>query len=166
MADNISDSVITICKLLQKHQVQYLLVGGTAVALNGYFRLSVNDAGDLTDKPDIDVWYNPSYGNYYKLIDVIEELGYDVSDYRDETSPNPLSSFFKLAFDDFSLDLLPKIKAALKFVEAYQRKDTIEIEDITINVLSYSDLILDKQALGRKKDLEDVQHLQNLKNKN
>lgn len=166
MANKVSDSVIAVCKLLQKYQVLYLLVGGTAVALNGYYRLSVNDAGELTDKPDIDIWFSPTYENYFKLLNVIEELGYDVLDCRKEISPNPLSSFFKLTFDDFSLDLLPKIKAAIKFIDAYQRREPIEIEGITINVLSYSDLVLDKRALGRKKDLEDVEHLQNLKNKN
>ncbi len=164
MANSTSDSLLTVCKLLQKHQVQYLLVGGTAVALNGYFRLSINDSGELTEKPDIDVWYNPTYQNYFKLIGVIEELGYDVSEYKSEKSPNPRSSFFKLKFDDFSLDLIPQIKAVVKFIDAYKRKDTIEIEDIAINVISYPDLILDKEALGRKKDLEDVKQLKNLKN--
>jgi len=91
-------------------------------------------------------------------------LGYDVSEYKSEKSPNPRSSFFKLKFDDFSLDLIPQIKAAVKFIDAYKRKDTIEIEDIEINVIGYPDLILDKEALGRKKDLEDVKQLKNLKN--
>lgn len=140
-------------------------MGGTAVALNGYYRLSVNNNGELTDKPDIDVWYHPGYDNYFRLIGVIEELGYDVSAYKNEIGPDPLSSFFKLNFDDFSLDLLPKIKAAIKFIDAYQRKDTIEIEGLSINVLSYSDLILDKQALGREKDLADIRELEKLKNR-
>ncbi|AHF17340.1 hypothetical protein [Niabella soli] len=166
MANNTSDSLLTVCKLLQKYQVLYLLVGGTAVALNGYFRLSINDSGELTDKPDIDVWFNPTYENYFKLIGVIEELDYDVSEYKNEKSPNPHSSFFKLKFDEFSLDLIPQIKAPVKFIDAYKRKDTIEIEGISINVIGYPDLILDKQALGRKKDLDDVQQLKNLKNKN
>lgn len=152
--------------MLQKHQVLYLLVGGTAVALNGYFRLSINDSGELTEKPDIDVWFHPTYENYFKLIGVIEELGYDVSEYKNEKSPDPHASFFKLKFDEFSLDLIPQIKAPVKFIDAYKRKDTVEIEGISINVIGYPDLILDKQALGRKKDLDDVQQLKNLKNKN
>lgn len=44
-------SVLAVCKLFQVHEVKYLLVGGVAVALNGYFRQSVNTAGELTDKP-------------------------------------------------------------------------------------------------------------------
>lgn len=133
------------------------------MALNGYFRLSINDSEELTEKPDIDVWYNPSFQNYFKLIGVIEELGYDVSEYKSEKSPNPLSSFFKLKFDDFSLDLIPQIKASVKFMDAYKRRDIIKFEDIEINVIGYPDLIMDKEALGRNKDLEDVRQLKNLK---
>ncbi|MGC4233201.1 MAG: hypothetical protein QM594_09500 [Niabella sp.] len=64
------------------------------------------------------------------------------------------------------MDLIPQIKAPVKFIDAYKRKYTVEIEGISINVIGYPDLILDKQALGRKKDMEDVQQLKNLKNKN
>ncbi len=52
-------TLLTLCKLLEKYNVQYILVGGTAVALNGYYRHSINVSGELTDKPDIDIWYNP-----------------------------------------------------------------------------------------------------------
>jgi uncharacterized protein (DUF1330 family) len=76
MKDNLRDSLLTVCKLLEKYGLQYILVGGTAVALNGYYRLSINIAGELTDKPDIDVWYNPTYENYFNILKVMEELGY------------------------------------------------------------------------------------------
>ncbi len=55
--------------------MQYIIIGGTSVALNGYYRHSINLAGELTDKPDIDIWYNPTYENYFNLLKVIEELG-------------------------------------------------------------------------------------------
>ena len=59
MDDDVTKSLLTVCKLLEKYNVPYMLVGGTAVALNGYYRHSINNAGELTDKPDIDIWYNP-----------------------------------------------------------------------------------------------------------
>jgi len=36
MEDNHKNSLLAICKLLEKYNVQYMLIGGTAVALNGY----------------------------------------------------------------------------------------------------------------------------------
>lgn len=98
MDNNLKNSLLTVCKLLEKHNVQYILIGGTAVALNGYYRHSINIAGELTDKPDIDVWYNPTYGNYFNILNVMEELGQVVTEFKNEQSPNPSKSFFKLDF--------------------------------------------------------------------
>lgn len=53
MEDSLKNSLITVCELLEKNKIKYLLVGGTAVALNGYYRHSMNISGELTDKPDI-----------------------------------------------------------------------------------------------------------------
>ena len=63
MNDNLRVSLLLVCELLEKYKVMYMLVGGTAVALNGYFRHSVDVQGQLTEKPDIDIWYNPTYSN-------------------------------------------------------------------------------------------------------
>jgi hypothetical protein len=44
MDSNLSNSILTVCKVLNKHSVQYMIVGGTAVALHGYFRQSLGNA--------------------------------------------------------------------------------------------------------------------------
>ncbi len=93
MEDDLRNSLITLCKLLEKYNVRYMLIGGTAVALNGYYRNSINIAGELTDKPDIDLWYNPTYENYFNILNVMEELGQDISEFTNEESPNPRKSF-------------------------------------------------------------------------
>ena len=67
MEGNIKSNLLMICKLLEEYDVQYMLVGGTAVALNGYYRHSTTISGELTSKPDIDIWYNPTYENYFNI---------------------------------------------------------------------------------------------------
>ncbi|MES2458667.1 MAG: hypothetical protein V4594_24140 [Bacteroidota bacterium] len=156
MSEDLRDTLLTVCTLLEKHKVQYMLIGGTAVALHGYYRMSMNSAGTLADKPDIDLWFEPSYENYSLILKVIEELGQDITDFKNEQNPNPRKSFFKLDFDNFSLDILPEIKASIRFLEAYKRKETVEFGDTLIHFMNYSDLIEDKKATARKKDLEDV----------
>ena len=141
MESNLQSGLLTICALLEKYEIPYLLVGGTAVALNGYYRHSINEKGDITEKPDIDVWYNPTYKNYFKILKVIEELGHDISPFTSEKSPDPRKSYFKLDFDDFSIDILPGIKANLKFMDVFKRSDTIKIDGIPIHFMIYSDLI-------------------------
>lgn len=162
MDNNLKNSLLIVCKLLEKHEVQYILIGGTAVALNGYYRHSINTAGELTDKPDIDIWYNPTYGNYFNILRVMEELGQDITEFKNEQSPNPRKSFFKLDFEEFTLDILPEIKAPIKFLVAYKNRETVEFEDTQIHFINYVDLIEDKKATARKKDLEDIEHLKKI----
>jgi hypothetical protein len=159
MEDNLKGVLLTVSKLLVKYNVNYMIVGGTAMALHGYYRHSINAAGELTEKPDIDIWYNPTYENYFRILKVIEELGEDISDFKNEQSPNPRKSFFKLDFRDFTFDILPMIKAAIKFLDAYQRKEMVELDTTPIYFLNYFDLIEDKKATARKKDLEDIDRL-------
>lgn len=166
MEDNLKNSLLTVCTLLEKHNVQYMLIGGTAVALNGYYRHSINIAGELTDKPDIDIWYNPTYENYYNILKVMEELGQDITEFRKEQRPNPHKSFFKLDFDNFTLDILPEIKATIKFFDANKRKETVEFNDTQIHYMNYFDLIEDKKSTARKKDLEDIEQLKKKDGKN
>lgn len=163
MEDKLKRSLLKVCEILFKHNVQYLLIGGTAVALNGYFRHSINIAGELTDKPDIDIWFNPTYANYYNLLKVIKELGQDIAEFEKEQSPNPRKSFFKLDFDDFTFDILPSIKADILFSKAYQRKEMVELETVKIFYMNYGDLIEDKKVNARKKDIEDIEELRKIR---
>ena len=51
--------------LLNKNDVQYLIIGGVVVNIHGYTRAT----GDL------DIWYNPTKDNFRKLItSIVAEL--------------------------------------------------------------------------------------------
>ncbi|WP_373521739.1 hypothetical protein [Aquiflexum sp.] len=163
MEETLKKTLLAICYLLSKHKVDYLLVGGIAVGLHGFFRLSKNQSGQVMDKPDIDIWFNPTYTNYFNIIKVMGELGQDISEFEKEETPNPRKSFFKLEFDGFYLDFLPEIKSRIIFSEAYQRKETIIFEGVTFNLIHFKDLILDKETSVREKDLEDIEQLNKLK---
>lgn len=96
MNPDLKGSIFQVCTLLNKLEVDFIIVGGVAVALNGYYRHSINAEGKITDKPDLDIWFNPTYENYFKLLSAIEEIGQDISDHRSEKQPNPMKSFFKI----------------------------------------------------------------------
>lgn len=93
MEDSLTDSIFQICKVLNNHSVEYLIVGGTAVALHGYFRYSRHTSGEIAEKHDLDFWYNSNYDNYFRLLNALEELGQDISRFKVEKSPNPKSRF-------------------------------------------------------------------------
>jgi len=63
MDSNLINGILRIWGALNKYKVQYMIVGGMAVALHGYFRRSINTSGSLAEKPDFDFWYNPTYEN-------------------------------------------------------------------------------------------------------
>ncbi|RRB04699.1 hypothetical protein [Larkinella rosea] len=124
------DSDYNIFEIFKRNKVEYMVVGGFAVSYYGDYRKSINQEGKIVDKPDLDFWYNPSYVNYYRLLDALQELGRDVTKFKEEASPDPKRSVFKYEFEDYTLDLLPIIKAPLKFSKAYARRKVIESNGI------------------------------------
>jgi len=163
MDSNLSIGILTVCGALNKHSVQYMIVGGAAVALHGNFRLSINMAGIISDKPDLDFWYNPTYENYFNLLNAFEQLGQDVTEFRQEQAPNPKKSFFKFEFDNFTADFLPELKALLQFRACYERKEVVNLSETDIPFISYDDLIEDKKANARPKDIIDIEELKKSK---
>ncbi|MCB2379267.1 hypothetical protein LGH70_16845 [Hymenobacter sp. BT635] len=114
--------LLNICRILAKHKVEYLIVGGTAVGIYGYSRMTIVYSGAISDKYDFDFWYNSSYANHYLLLDALEEIGVNVSKFRSEQVPNPKKSFFQHSFPDFTLDFLPEILGVGRFADAFRSK--------------------------------------------
>lgn len=154
MEEKLSEIIIRLCKTLNQFNVQYLMIGGSAIALHGYFRMSRNESGQLTNKFDLDFWYNPTYSNYFNLLNAIEAIDQDVNAFRDEQMPNPAKSFFKMQFEEFTLDFLPTTGTPLKFRDSFNFCDRLLVDGTEIPFINIDDLIHLKEILGRKKDLE------------
>lgn len=152
--------------MLNKFSVEYMIVGGTAVALHGYYRPSMNVAGEIAEKPDLDFWYKPTYDNYFKLLTALEALGQEVTKFKEEQNPNPKRSFFRYEFDQFTLDFLPELKASLKFRSCFSRRAIVTLKDTEIPFINYEDLIEDKKANARSKDITDLEQLDTNRKKN
>lgn len=165
MEKSLTDEILRVCQILNKNNVQYLIVGGTAVAFHGYFRWSQNSSGTPTEKFDLDIWYNPTYDNYFKLLKALSELGQDVKEFLEEKSPNPLKSYFKFDLDKFTLDFLPKLKGVNKFRPAYEKKEITTIKGIDMLFIGFDELLQDKAANSRPKDLADIKQLKSIKKK-
>jgi hypothetical protein len=143
-----------------------MIVGGTAVALHGYYRQSINVAGEIAEKPDLDFWYNPTYENYLKLLNALDDLGQDVSKFKEEQTPNPKTSFFRYNFEKFTLDFLPVLKASLEFRSSFSKREVVSSNDVEIPFINYEDLVLDKKANARPKDILDIEQLNINRKKN
>jgi hypothetical protein len=161
--NSLIENVLEVCQTLNAHSVEYLIVGGTAVALHGYYRLSHDPSGKSMEKPDLDFWYNPTYDNYYSLLDALEELGLDVTEFRDEISPNPKKSFFRFEQESFKMDFLPEILGLSRFRTSFNNGILLTIRHVEVRYLNYDDLIQTKKALSRKQDIEDIDQLKSRK---
>ena len=164
MEDNLIGKVLKVCEVLKKHGVDYLIVGGTALAFHGHYRMTTMPNNLPADKHDFDFWYNPSYANYFKLLNALEELGIDVVEIKKEQAPNPKKSFFSHEFNDFKVDFLPEILGLDRFSNSFSKKTTSLARGIEIYILSKQDLIKSKETTSRKKDQDDINKLRALDN--
>jgi hypothetical protein len=157
---NFSEHLQQVCQVLNQHQLEYLTIGGAAVALLGHDRWSVEPSGKASTVVDLDFWYNPGYANYFKLLNALDQLGENVTDYRAEKSPDPKRSFFRLQRPQFTLDFLPVVPGLPRFREAFVARGTTMLGDVEIPFISYEHLIQNKLVLGRLKDMEDIFQLE------
>jgi hypothetical protein len=134
---------------LNKFNVDYLLVGGYAVILRGYNRTT----------GDMDIWVNKTQENYKKLVEAFYQFGLSVSDMTESNFlTNSNFDVFTYGRPPVSIDIMTAVKG-LTFTEAYSKKEVYDFEDLTINLISKSDLLVAKKAANRLKDLNDIEHL-------
>ena len=161
MENSLVESVLKVCKALNKMQVEYLAVGGTAVAFHGYARISTASDGSSLGKHDLDFWYKPTLENYYRLLDAFDSLGIDAGKHREGVAV-PKECYFRYEFEEFKTDFLPEIKGHNSFPSAYLRKETIKLFEVLIPILSFDDLIESKLVDPRPKDIEDIRQLKTI----
>lgn len=136
--------------LLARHQVRYLIVGGEAVIYYGYARLT----------GDIDFFCDRTSENVARLYSALHE-------FWEGTIPGVQS-----AHELFQQGLIlqfgvpPNRIDGVEFREAWPRRKTlrlgVEPEGPLVHYIGIDDLIRNKRAAGRAKDLDDLRYLLHL----
>ncbi len=138
--------------LLEKHKVAYLLVGGYAVILHGYGR----STGDL------DLWIDQNSENYNKLKQVYADFGAPIFSIEDFESDE--FDVWSIGVEPRKIEILTKV-SGLNFSESVKNCKWLELEKLKVPYIDFEDLMKNKKATGRLKDLLDVEQLMR-KNKN
>ena len=127
---------------------EFLIVGAHAVAAHGRPRAT----GDL------DIWIRPSAENAERVWRALVQFGAPLTELRleDLTSPQIV---FQIGIAPARIDILTSL-TALKFDDAWPRRQMVEIEGQTLPFLSRDDLIRNKAAVGRPRDLADIDDLE------
>jgi len=139
--------------LLARHRVNYVIVGGEAVIYHGHARLT----------GDVDFYYESSRENTLKLYEALSEFWSGdvpgVSSWEELTESGIILQF---GVPPNRIDLLNSIDGVV-FEEAWENRVevTTEISGKTVPVyfLGLNELIKNKEAMKRPKDLEDLKYL-------
>ena len=130
---------------LNAGNVEYMVVGGYAVAHHGHRR--------YTD--DLDIFYRPSPANAAALHDAIVRFGYISSDLTASELENPKVVHW-IGSPPMRIDFMGSV-TGIGFDEAWADKITGSTADgLEFPVLGFKHLIAAKRAAGRPKDLIDV----------
>lgn len=138
--------------LLNKFKVEYMIVGAYALAL--YTR--------PRNTGDIDIFINSSSDNAKLLIKVIDEFGFENAGIEgsDFTTKGRI---VQLGVSPVRIDIINDIDG-INFSEAYKRKETFQFGKLMANFISRLDIIANKKASNRKKDLADLDELEKFDN--
>ena len=134
-------------RLLNEHGVEYLIVGGYAVAVHGYVRYT----GDI----DFFIAINPL--NAARMVTVFNHFGLRQQDINTDLFMDP-GKILRIGSEPMRLEVLNQI-SGVQFDACYKNRKTLEIEGVPVHFLGYSELIKNKQSTGRDKDTADVVEL-------
>ncbi len=153
--DHFSPDVQELVGILAAQGVRFLLVGGEAVIYHGYPRLT----------GDVDFWYEQTADNAARLFGALRQfwggLVPGVGAERELLEPKVVVQFGR---PPHRVDLISAIDG-VTFEEAWPRRvdESLDLPDgrrVQLPVIGLADLLRNKRAAGRHKDLDDVEHLE------
>jgi len=134
-------------KLLNDADVQYLLVGGYAVGYHGYPRATA----------DMDIWVAVAPDNATKLVDVFRQFGMQDPKLTAELFQES-GRIIRMGMPPLRIEVLTQIDG-VDFSECYQARVKAVIDGQKVNLISRRDLVRNKRAAARHKDLADLENL-------
>ncbi len=135
-------------ELLNAHSVEYLIVGGYAVAFHGHPRYT----------KDIDVWVWIDPVNADRIVRVLEEFGFGSLGLTTQDFLKP-DHIIQLGYPPNRIDLLTTIPG-VEFRECYDARVQQTVDGVPVNFIDVENLIRNKRSSGRSQDLADVENLE------
>ncbi|MCX6851794.1 MAG: nucleotidyltransferase [Verrucomicrobia bacterium] len=134
-------------RLLNRHRVRYVVVGGYAVAYHGYARYT----------GDIDFFVENSARNAAALQRVFRDFGFD--------NPPPDAALFqeekrivRIGFPPMRVEVTNYIDG-VTFADCHVHRVTARVAGIRVPFIDLEHLRKNKLAAGRPKDLDDLRQL-------
>lgn len=135
-------------ELLNARGVEFVVVGGYAVAFHGHPRFT----------GDIDVLLAPTPQNAAKVLKVLADFGFAQLDLSIEDFVRP-ERVVQLGRPPNRIDLLTSI-SGVEFEEVWADRQSAHLDGVPVSFLGLKCLLLNKRASGRPKDMADLAKLE------
>ena len=136
---------------LLKERVDFMLVGGYAVALYGWPRTTF----------DIDFWIMSNPENAKAVMRAILAFGAPLMGLTEADFHKP-GMVFQIGTEPQRIDIISSADG-LDYADASRRAIRMTVDGLDLKVISIDDLIVNKRASGRPKDIADALALEKLK---
>jgi len=134
-------------KLLNAHEVEYMLIGGYAVGYHGYPRATA----------DMDIWIAVHPENSQRMVSVLKEFGFDVPKLSHQLFLEDWQ-IVRLGVPPVRIEIATTI-SGVDFGECYSERVVNMLDDVEVNLISLKHLKANKKASGRHQDLADLENL-------
>lgn len=142
--------LLELLELFRAMGVEFLVVGGHAVAFHGHPRLT----------EDLDLYVRPDLENGRRIVDALEQFGFGSL----EITPADFQAddrVIQLGRAPNRVDLLTRLYD-IEFADAWKRRVAAMLDGAPVWIISREDLIRNKRATGRTQDLADAEFLERL----
>jgi len=138
-----------LLKLLNEHDVRYVIIGAAAFAAHGWSRTT----------RDIDIFIDATPENVHRTMNALADFGYDISDVTVEEMLEKKILFRQYVVET---DIHPFV-TGVDFKKVWKEKVSDKLYDVPTYFASLDHLIRMKRAAGRPKDKEDLKYLLDLR---
>jgi predicted nucleotidyltransferase len=136
---------------LADEKVKFLLVGAYAMAAHGYPRATM----------DIDIWVMQSPDNGDAVLRALRRSGTPLQNLTPQDFQRD-DTVFQIGVAPRRIDIITTAND-LQFNEAYANSLAVDIDGIEVHIPSLTDLIRNKRASGKTKDIADAEALEELR---
>lgn len=138
-----------VCRLLNHHDVRYVLIGGAAANLHGVIRPT----------KDIDVLIEPTVENARRALRALQGLGFGLA--RELDPQTVASRVFTIVGDSPRVDLVT-VACGVTYAQAIAGAVPVRVEGVAVPLADLDTLIRSKRT-GRHRDLGDIEELERLR---
>lgn len=134
-------------ELLNEHEVEFIIVGGYALAFHGVPRFT----------GDIDVFVKADHENAKRIMNALAAFGFSsldltIDDFQDQ------NKVIQLGLPPVRIDIITSI-SGVTWEDADATKESGLFGDVSVSYIGRKQFIINKRATGRKKDLADLEAL-------